>query len=244
MLKSLRIGIIMLVVCWSHFNSLRAQSSSEKYAKTESGKSEPAQSQDIAHDSDYRLRSGTNEFTFWGGGAFHSTTGFGGLHKDEASGRKFLIAALRYGRTLSANSSVALQYTLDIIPLALATNNVTRETIVASPGGPVVNFQRGSVYGGGAAPLGFQLTFRNSSRVKPFVHVNAGVLFFAKPMPLPDAGRVAFTLEGGGGVRFFSIFRRAVTVGVRLHHISNANLSGSNRGLNQFVTYVGYSFFK
>ena len=116
--------------------------------------SERAESQDKLHDSDYRLRSGTNEFTFWGGGSFHATTSFGGLHKDEVRGRKFVIAALRYGRTLSANSSVALQYTLDVIPLALATNNVTRETVVASPGGPVVNIQRGSVYGGGAAGTG------------------------------------------------------------------------------------------
>jgi len=61
---------------------------------------------------------------------------------------------------------------------------------------------------------------------------------------IEDAGQFAFTLEGGGGVRIATSTRRAVTIGVRLHHISNGDTSGSNRGLNQFVIYAGFSVFK
>lgn len=48
----------------------------------------------------------------------------------------------------------------------------------------------------------------------------------------------------GTGVRIFTSERRAVTLGVGFHHISNGDRSGSNRGLNQFVIYAGFSVFK
>src|SRR5690349_24708565 len=79
----------------------------------------------------FRLNHGDNEFGFWGGVSPKATTIFGGLHDDEAADRKFVIAALRYGRTLAANHSVALQYTLDVVPLAIATGTIGSRTTVA-----------------------------------------------------------------------------------------------------------------
>lgn len=75
------------------------------------------------------------------------------------------------------------------------------------------------------------------------MHVNGGGLILSKSVPLPDAGRFAFVGEAGGGVRIFTSERRAVTLGVRFH-ISNGDRAGSNRGLNQFVLYGGFSIFK
>jgi hypothetical protein len=242
--KGLRLGIMFLLLCGCGAASLRAQSVSENHPTGKAAEASPVESPQISGGSDYLLRRGANEFGVWGGGAFKATTAFGGLKPDEAHGRKFFIAAFRYGRTLAANRSMALQYTLDAIPLAIATNNITEQTIVTTPSGPINIFRRETTYGGGLTPLGLQLDFRNSSRVKPFVHINAGGLIFNKSMPLPDAGKFAFTLEGGTGVRIFTSSRRAVSLGVKLHHISNGNLSGSNRGLNQFVIYMGFSVFK
>jgi len=190
--------------------------------------------------SPYRLSRGDNEFGFWGGVSFKATTIFGGLHDDEAAGRKFVLAAFRYGRTLAANDSLALQYTLDVIPLAVATGNIVSSTTV----GGVTTFRRETAYGGGVTPVGLQLDFANGSKVHPFLHVNGGGLVFNESVPLPDAGHFAFVGEAGTGVRVFTSDRRAVTLGLRFHHISNGNRSGSNRGLNQFVIYAGFSFFK
>lgn len=187
----------------------------------------------------YMLRKGDNEFGFWAGGSFKATTIFGGLTEAEARDRKMFLVAFRYGRTLVANNSVALQYTVDAIPVALATGNIVSTTV-----GSITTLQRETTYGGGLTPLGLQLDFANGSRVHPFVHVNGGGLIFSKPVPLPDAGQFAFVGEAGGGVRIFSSERRAVTLGVRFHHISNGDRSGSNRGLNQFVFYAGFSVFK
>jgi hypothetical protein len=196
------------------------------------------------NDSPYRLRKGDNEFGVWGGGAFTATTIFGGLTDAEADDRHFIIAAFRYGRTLAANRSMALQYTLDMIPLAVATGNIEQATTVTTPTGTVTTFRRGSTYGLGVTPLGLQLDFANNSHIKPFIHVNGGLLGFTKNIPLPDAGRLALVGETGAGLRVFTSERRAVNFGVRFHHISNGDRSGSNRGLNQFIFYAGFSVFK
>ena len=191
-------------------------------------------------DNPFLLQRGDNEFGFWAGGAPKATTIFGGLRDDEAEDRKFFIAAFRYGRTLAANNSLALQYTLDAIPVALATGTIVSRTTT----GGVTTFQRETAYGAGVTPLGLQLDLANGSKVHPFVHVNGGLLWFNKSVPIEDAGKLALVGEAGGGIRIFTSERRAVNIGVRFHHISNGDRTGSNRGLNQFVIYAGYSVFK
>ena len=192
-------------------------------------------------DNPYRLTRGDNEFGFWGGFSPKATTIFEGLRDDEAEDRKFFIAAFRYGRTLAANNSLALQYTIDAVPVAIATGVIVSRT--TSPIG-VETFQRETAYGAGLTPIGLQLDFRNGSKVHPYAHVNGGFLYFNKEVPIEDSGHFAFVGEAGGGVRIFTSERRAVNIGVRFHHISNGDTSGSNRGLNQFVIYAGFSIFK
>ena len=192
------------------------------------------------NDDNFLLKRGDNEWGFWAGGSPKATTIFGGLHEDEAEDRKFFIAALRYGRTLAANDSLALQYTLDVVPVAVATGTIVSRT--TTPAGDV--FRRETAYGLGLTPLGLQLDFANGSKVHPFAHVNGGFLHFNKSVPIEDAGQFAWVGEAGGGVRIFTSERRAVTIGVRFHHISNGDRQGSNRGLNQFVIYAGFSVFK
>jgi len=192
-------------------------------------------------DNPYQLNHGDNEFGFWGGVSPKASTIFGGLHDDEAEDRKFFIAALRYGRTLAASDSLALQYTLDVVPLAVATGTIVSRTTSAAG---VDTFRRETAYGAGFTPLGLQLDFANGSKVHPFAHVNGGFLYFNKSVPIEDAGRFTWVGEAGGGLRIFTSERRAVSLGVRFHHISNGDRQGSNRGLNQFVIYAGFSVFK
>jgi hypothetical protein len=194
-----------------------------------------------ADDNPFLLKRGDNEWGFWAGFSPKATTIFEGLRKDEAEDRKFFIAALRYGRTLAANDSLALQYTIDAVPVAVATGVIVSRT--TSPTG-VDTFRRETAYGAGLTPIGLQLDFANGAKVHPFVHVNGGFLYFNKEVPIEDSGHFAFVGEAGGGVRIFTSERRAVNIGVRFHHISNGDTSGSNRGLNQFVIYAGFSVFR
>ena len=192
-------------------------------------------------DNPFLLKRGDNEFGFWAGFSPKATTIFEGLRDDEAEDRKFFIAALRYGRTLAANDSVALQWTIDAVPVAVATGTIVSRTTSVSG---VETFQRETAYGAGITPIGLQVDFANGSKVHPFAHVNGGFLYFNKSMPIEDSGQFQFVGEFGGGVRIFTSERRAVNIGVRFHHISNGDRSGSNRGLNNFVIYAGFSVFK
>ncbi len=191
-------------------------------------------------DNPFLLQRGDNEFGGWAGFSPKATTIFGGLRDDEAEERKFFIAAFRYGRTLAANDSLALQYTFDAIPVALATGTIVSRTTT----GGVTTFARETAYGAGVTPLGLQLDFANGGKVHPFIHVNGGLLWFNKSMPIEDAGKLALVGEAGGGIRIFTSDKRALSIGVRFHHISNGDRTGSNRGLNQFVITAGYSVFK
>ncbi len=190
-------------------------------------------------DGSYALKQGDNEFGFWGGGSFQATS-LGSIRDDEARDRHFVLGTLRYGRTLVANDDLAFQYTFEAVPIAVATGNIVH----VNTAGPVTTYRRETAYGGGLTPLGFQLDFRNGSSVHPFVHVNGGGLIFNRPVPLPDAGKFALVGEAGTGVRIFTSDRRAVNLGVLFHHMSNGGRADSNRGLNQFVIYGGFSVFK
>src|SRR5687767_275500 len=186
------------------------------------------------------LKRGDNEFGFWGGFSPKATTMFEGLSEDEAEERKFFLAVFRYGRTLAANDTLAFQWTIDAVPVALATGTIVSRSFV----GGVQTFQRETAYGAGITPIGLQLDFANGSKVHPFAHVNGGFLYFNKSMPIEDSGQFQFVGEAGGGVRIFTSDKRAVSIGVRFHHVSNGDRSGSNRGLNNFVIYAGFSVFK
>ena len=186
------------------------------------------------------LERGDNEIGFWGGFSPKATTIFEGLSEAEAEDRKFFLAAFRYGRTLAANDTLALQWTVDAVPVAVATGTIVSRSFV---GGAQI-FQRETAYGAGITPIGLQLDFANGSKIHPFAHVNGGFLYFNKSMPIEDSGQFQFVGEAGGGIRIFTSDKRAVSIGVRFHHISNGDRSGSNRGLNNFVIYAGFSVFK
>ena len=55
-----------------------------------------------------------------------------------------------------AHNSLALQYTLDPVPLALATGTIVSRTTV----GGVTTFKRETEYGGGVTPLGGFCNFK------------------------------------------------------------------------------------
>ena len=194
------------------------------------------------NDNPFLLKRGDNEFGFWGGFSPKATTIFEGMSEDEAEDRKLFLAAFRYGRTLAANKTLALQWTIDAVPVAVATGTIVNRTVNVVTG--VQTFQRETAYGAGITPIGLQLDFANGSKVHPFAHVNGGFLYFNKSMPIEDSGQFQFVGEAGGGVRIFTSERRAVSIGVRFHHISNGDRHGANRGLNNFVIYAGFSIFR
>ena len=152
-----------------------------------------------------------------------------------------LLPRLRYGRTLAANDSLALQYTIDAVPVALATGTIVSRTTSISG---VKHFN--------ARPLTAQASRRSacnsiSRMAQRFIRSFTLTAAFSTSINrCLSKTRASSSLSArlGGGVRIFTSERRAVNIGVKFHHISNGDRAGSNRGLNHFVIYAGFSIFR
>ena len=178
-----------------------------------------------APGAEYALAKGTNEFGLWLGGSPDSSKIFGNVED-----RQLFLFALRYGRILAAWDVGSLEYTLDVFPAAVFFE-------------PESVRGRSSIYGAGLSPLGFKFNFGQQSRIKPFIAASVGFMYFKDDVPVPRSSRFNFTPELGLGVQLFFTPKTAVTLGYKLHHMSNANTGRSNPGVDSHVIYAGFSFF-
>ncbi len=191
----------------------------------------------------YSIEKGTNEFGVWGGGSFHSSTIEGQIED-----AKLGIVGLRYARVLTSGRGVALEYTVDAIPLAILSYPSFEVFQTGSECFEVKKTRR-AVYAAGLSPIGFQLHFRSRHRVQPFVNSSGGFLYFASPFPDIRSVDIRgtqfnFAVDLGGGVQVLTRPRRALTFGYKYHHISNGGRGQINPGVDSNVFYMGISIFK
>lgn len=182
--------------------------------------------------------SGKNELTVWGGFSPDSNTFI------KAFGRipdaRFGIVALRYSRRFNNSDAFNLKYTADLIPAAFL-NYPDAEIVSTIP--PVIRLIRPTRYAFGVAPLGLQINFRPRKRVQPFLGASVGLLYFQKRTPNFLGTRFNFTADVGAGLEFRLKEKRALTVGYKYYHISNADRGLANPGFDNNLFYVGYTFF-
>jgi len=184
------------------------------------------------------IQKGWNEFGIWGGISFDATTLIG-----KTPDAKFGNIGFRYGRVLKTSKTVAFEWTIDVIPVAILSNN--RFTLVpAGPGVFTVIQARKSVYGWGAAPIGLKFNFRRDRRVQPFGQATGGFLYFNEQVPLTGAARFNFTYDFSGGVQIVNSNRRAFTIGYKYQHISNGYRANFNPGVDVQMIFAGFSVFK
>jgi hypothetical protein len=157
---------------------------------------------------------------FFGGYSPQSTTVFG-----TARDRRFVLAGFAYSYRCREWGGTSLNYTGALMPAA----------VVIQPDGH-------GVYGFAAAPLGATLEFARTRRIHPFAETLLGIIASAEPVPVRAANATGlnFMFDIGGGIRM----GRAVTVGYKFLHVSNASTTSFNPGLDNNVIYVGYSFIR
>jgi len=86
--------------------------------------------------------------------------------------------------------------------------------------------------------------FLSFGRWMPFWHAGAGMIWTNLAPRIPEQSTpFEFVLETGPGAHYFVTDRITWTMGVRFHHISNANLGERNTGINAVLPYVGFSVF-
>jgi opacity protein-like surface antigen len=180
--------------------------------------------------------AGKNELSVWGGASPDSNSLIG-----KTQDARFGIVAVRYARRFNNNDTVNVRYTADFIPAARISFPFF-QAVQISPNAFRIDIVRRKVYAYGATPLGVQFNFRPRKKVQPFVGASGGFLYFKEAIPDFTGTRFNFTAEVGGGIDFRMRKNRAVTVGYKYYHVSNANRGVYNPGFDNNLFYVGYRF--
>jgi len=176
-----------------------------------------------------------NEWGIWGGISFDSPTLIG-----KTPDAKFGNIGLRYGRVLLASKSVAFEWTIDAIPLALISN----ERLIRTSSPSVFTVDRKTFYGWGIAPIGLKFNFRRNRRVQPFGQATGGFLYFSDQVPNINTSQFNFTFDFSGGVQIVNSNRRSFTIGYKYEHISNGYTGTYNPGVDLQLIFAGFSVFR
>jgi hypothetical protein len=183
-----------------------------------------------------------NEFAVWGGYSVGNAEMIG-----IETNRQLGELAVRYGRTLFDKPQIALQYTLDVIPVE-TVRQYSYSVCMPTPNQiAYCTNGRETVYGGGVNPIGLKLNFRREHRFQPFIASTAGFVASVRPVPVdvPGGTQFNFTFDFQAGVDLFNSSRnRAWRFGYKYQHISNAYRHDFNPGVDFQFIFLSYSFFK
>jgi len=176
----------------------------------------------------------------WAGGALHSPVHG---HLGATGGRDYFTAALRVGRVLTSGPRFAAEYTVDLVPVAVVTATpYYRTDRLTFPDGRQIKVfwptGQGPVFGAGLAPVGMRFHVATTPRVRLVGSFAGGGLWFTRNTPVPSARRFNFTAEAGGGVEVVT-GAHTLSVGYKLHHMSNGYTAAANPGLDGHVVYLG-----
>lgn len=93
----------------------------------------------------------------------------------------------------------------------------------------------------GISPFGLDLTVPIAGRVALYGATAAGGLVFSRPFPVPEAHRINFTLEYGGGLLMRIAKSQWIHAGYKVpSFIERVYIASENPGLNGHVFYAGY----
>lgn len=195
----------------------------------------------------YKLQRGKKSIEIVSGFAPTQPTFFSGNKEYNTDGRRFGMLNIRWTRTIGTPKNITYQYFFEVTPLAIAVNNEAKNPKFISktetPKEPE-KIKR-TAYGVGIQPINFRFIFKPTKRIKPFVQIGAGMIFFNQKMPVTESTFYNFTGDFGGGI-YYTLDRerqnKAIMMGYRYFHISNFNTSKFNPGYNANIFYIGYSF--
>jgi lipid A 3-O-deacylase len=162
-----------------------------------------------------------------------------------------LVPAMILRQTCTATSTLTFTSLTDFLTGASTTTTllphgctVSQFAVSADPGPASLAINKPTtLYGGGLTPFFWQYNFTSSARVVPYFNLGAGMLFTSQNFPAGTSS-FNFTPQGGIGAYWFQKPHRAVSFGVRYHHISNAGITKPNPGHNALYFYGGLSWWR
>jgi hypothetical protein len=100
------------------------------------------------------------------------------------------------------------------------------------------------VFGAGASPVGIQILGPPMGRFRIMLESLGGFLYFRERVLSPQASQFNFTIDLAPTVLISTSPNSAIVAGFRYHHMSNANISNKNPGLDSEIVYVGVRLFR
>ena len=98
-----------------------------------------------------------------------------------------------------------------------------------------------SLFGGS---LVLKYNFLSFGRWMPYWDFGVGVTWTDLAPRIPEQStQLEFLLETGPGMQYFITAESAISLGIRLHHISNSGLGDRNTGINAVLGLIGISFY-
>jgi len=174
---------------------------------------------------------GTHEFGAWWGFS-PTSTHIWGYAKDV----KYMPIEVSYSYLLIPGSKWNFRYSPEITALAMLDE--------PNPAAKNRYTQRKRTYGSGVSPVGFRASFFPESRVQPFLSTDGGFIYFDDRVLSPQGSQFMYTIDYGGGIQIFRKARQAISIGYRYQHLSNANISHHNPGMDANTFYVAVSRFR
>jgi len=188
--------------------------------------------QSTAFQADDRHRLGVFVIGTLGNGNLKGTTG----------NRRFTIIGLSYSYLLHRNQVLDLRVEPEIVPLALLSEPFFKGTNMQAQRDLPPFTERKITYGLGANPLGLDFAFLPRRRMRPWIKVHGGFLYFGRNVLEADAAEFNFTVDGRTGLEFQLGRGRAVSFGYMFQHMSDAYEAAGNPGVDSHMLILSYSF--
>jgi hypothetical protein len=209
--------------------------------------SRAALAQGAAPDSNAAPTPAYHGVEIWTGRATHSSRwGFLG----DTPNVNLALLAVRWTTPIRASSRSVLEYTVDVVPVAVLSPPLSTGPGAESASGhcegdecalyPLARtFPPGSAFGVGVSPLGLTWVFLPARRIRPVLATTGGLIWFDRRVPTTGAARINFAGTAEAGFRAALNERADLTAAYRFHHISNAGLARENSALASHVFSLG-----
>lgn len=205
-----------------------------------------AVAQATASDADSTVdRHGRLGIEAWAGRARSSARlGFLGSAPDLG----LTLGAVRITRTLHRTAHVAVDYAVEVVPVAHLARHVvrtgTKVRIVCRRTGMCESVAddillQGSADGVGVSPVGLTATFRPAHALALGLGGTGGLMWFDERVPTSGAAQLNFTAMAEATVAYVDRRGMGPVLAYRFHHISNGGRADENAAIASHVLSLG-----
>jgi Lipid A 3-O-deacylase (PagL) len=190
---------------------------------------------------DARMRHGDRLLGMSASASFYTA---GGSSFGRIRNRNVYLTDLRAEWVLETIGPLGIASTMSVIPGALVTrrSGPLRDCWPVRTGGPrrCVNAKSGAAVGAGVSPLGIKLYWTQHERFRLHGSAATGLMLFSRDVPVAGSRRLNFSADYGAGIDILTDGgSRAIVIGWKFIHVSNAYTARQNPGLDANILSIG-----